>query len=134
MRLVIDASAALAAFTSQDRGASVVGSHDLLAPALLWSEFTSELHAALRRGEITPGTATSALMALDEMNIHRVDERRLHREAWNLAERLGWGRTYDAEYVALAIAESLPLLTLDARLARGIAQLVKVVSPADLAR
>jgi len=37
-------------------------------------------------------------------------------ELWAVAERLGWGRTYDAEYVAVALDANLPLLTLDLRL------------------
>jgi predicted nucleic acid-binding protein len=131
MRLVIDASAALAAFTSPG-GASALESHELVGPDLLWSEFTAELHAALRRGELSGPTAAGALDALDACTA-RTDVRDVHRRAWQLAEQLGWGRTYDAEYVALAVALDLPLLTLDARLARGVAHLIRVISPADLA-
>lgn len=130
MRLVIDAGAALPAFTSPAGSAALVG-HDLVAPGLLWSEFTAELHAALRRGEITATTATAALEALDAV-VGRVDNPGLHRRAWAIAERLGRGRTYDAEYLAVALDEGLPLLTLDARLARGAGHVVTIVSPADL--
>jgi len=130
MRLVIDASAALPAFSSP-AGSRALEGHALLAPSLLWSEFTAELHAALRRGEITSTTATAALDAIDAV-VTRVGDPGLHRRAWAVAERLGWGRTYDAEYVAVALDEGLPLLTLDARLARGVGHLVRVVGPADL--
>jgi predicted nucleic acid-binding protein len=130
MRLVIDAGTALSAFTSP-AGSGALAGHDLVGPSLLWSEFTAELHAALRRGEITATTAAAALDAIDAV-VERVDDPGLHRRAWALAERLGWGRTYDAEYVAVALDERLPLLTLDGRLARGAGHLVTIVSPADL--
>ena len=132
MRLVIDASAALAAFTSP-AGAGALADHELVAPSLLWSEFTAELHAALRRGQVTAATAAAALDAIDEV-VHRVDDPGLHRRAWAIAERLGWGRTYDAEYVAVALDRNLPLLTLDARLARGVERIVSIARPADLGR
>lgn len=130
MRLVIDASAALPAFTSP-AGPGAFAGHDLVGPSLLWSEFTAELHAALRRGEIGAATAAAALDAIDAV-VERVDTPALQRHAWAIAERLGWGRTYEAEYVAVALDAQLPLLTLDARLARGVGHVVKVVSPADL--
>jgi predicted nucleic acid-binding protein len=129
MRLVIDASAALPAFTSPN-GPPALAGHEVIGPDLLWSEFTSELHAALRRGEVSTVTAAAALDALDAVVAH-VDTPALHRRAWAVAERLGWRRTYDAEYVAVAL-EGLPLLTLDARLARGVGHLLRVIGPADL--
>ena len=49
-----------------------------------------------------------------------------------LAERFGWGRTYDAEYVALAQILSCRLVTLDARLRRGAAQLGIVIGVHEL--
>ncbi len=61
-----------------------------------------------------------------------VDEPRLHERAWTLADELGWAKTYDAEYVALALILDIPLLTLDGRLARGVEHLVPVVGPAEI--
>ena len=130
MRLVIDASAALAAF-SGPAGEAAVRAHQLVGPPLLWSEAAAELHAALQRGEISRTTAEAALDALDRA-VECHEDRRLHRRAWELADSLGWGRTYDAEYVATALDLGLPLLTLDARLARGIGHLLRVLNPADL--
>lgn len=130
MRFVIDASAALLAFTSP-AGPPAFGGHEVVGPGLLWSEFTSELHAALRRGEVSAVTAAAALDALDAV-VARVDTPSLHRRAWAVAERLRWGSTYDAEYVAVALDQDLPLLTLDARLARGVGHLLHVIGPADV--
>lgn len=49
-----------------------------------------------------------------------------------MALSLGWAKTYDAEYVALARLSHEPLLTIDARLARRVGDLVEVRTPADL--
>lgn len=56
----------------------------------------------------------------------------LLREARRLAVSLGWAKTYDAEYVALARLSREPLLTVDVRLARRVRDLIEVRLPADL--
>ena len=56
----------------------------------------------------------------------------LHLEAWEVSQQLGWAKTYDAEYVALARRLRVPLLTADARLARAARRLVEVLTPAEL--
>ena len=46
---------------------------------------------------------------------------------------LGWAKTYDAEYVALAQILDIPILTRDRRLARGGAsRFVRLLGPMDL--
>lgn len=50
----------------------------------------------------------------------------------NVANDLGWGRTYDAEYVALAKLLDCRLVTLDMPLRRGADRLGFVVTPAEL--
>ena len=57
---------------------------------------------------------------------------RLDAEAWRVADELGWAKTYDAEYVALARLLGCRLMTLDVRLRRGAARLGFVVGPEDL--
>jgi predicted nucleic acid-binding protein len=53
-------------------------------------------------------------------------------EAWRIADELGWAKTYDAEYVALAGLLGCRVVTLDGRLRRRAEQLGFVVTPADL--
>ena len=69
------------------------------------------------------------LAALADAPIKRVVRDDLYADAYAIAERLGWAKTYDAEYIALARLIGCPLLTADARLARGAAEVVEVVPP-----
>jgi predicted nucleic acid-binding protein len=43
------------------------------------------------------------------------DPGELAGEAWRIADELGWAKTYDANYVALARLLGCKLVTLDAR-------------------
>lgn len=132
MALVIDASAAVQAALSEVELHRIVG-EDLVAPALMWSEGLSAIHELAWRREISGELADIARRRLTSFPVRlRRPDRRLSREAWSIAETLGWAKTYDAEYVALARLLECPLLTVDARLKRGASRLVKVVGPADL--
>jgi predicted nucleic acid-binding protein len=84
------------------------------------------------RGAITSGLAGQALARLHHAPIQVKRPRQLMAEAWTTANRLGWAKTYDAEYVALARLLKCALLTMDSRLARGAAGQVRIRTPADL--
>jgi len=103
-----------------------------IAPALLWSEATSVLHELQWRRAISSELAEAALEKLGQAPIRVRRSARLRIEAWRLATRFGWAKTYDAEYVALARLLDCPLLTIDAKLARAVAREVRVIGPADL--
>lgn len=129
--LVIDASVAVAASYAAD-GFEEFGDERLVAPALLWSEARSALHELLWRGEITGDDARAAHGRLQRCPVERVTDGRLGEQAWRVADELGWAKTYDAEYVALAQLRQCRLVTLDARLRRGADRLGLVISPAEL--
>lgn len=129
--LVVDASVVLPACASPD-GFDVFGTEELFAPPLLWSESRSGLHEALFRHEVSEAQALRTLDALDRAPIRARTQRQLSRRAWNLASEMGWAKTYDAEYLALAQLLDCRFVTLDARLHRGAARLGFVVSPTDL--
>lgn len=105
---------------------------DLVAPPLLWSEARSALHEAWWRGEIIEELATQAHARLGRLRIRRRSPVRLGAEAWRLADELGWAKTYDAEFVALAALLLCRLVTIDARLRRGADRLGFVIGPAEL--
>lgn len=117
MTLVLDASVAFWACGDQGRFEGLPG--ELVAPWLMWSECTSALRGAVWRREIAAPAAAAMLGLLDEAPVTPRSHRMLRRRAFEIAAELGWAKTYDAEYVALAQLLETRVVTLDARLRRG---------------
>ena len=129
--IVTDASAIVQACLSEV-DLEQLASHDLIAPPLLWSEATSVIHELKWRRQISAALAAAAFEKLTTAPVRSRRPAELQAEAWRLAERFGWAKTYDAEYVALARLSKCRLLTTDARLAAVAEHVVDVVGPADL--
>jgi predicted nucleic acid-binding protein len=110
--------------------AVISGEHQLLAPALLRSQLLSLLYQAVRRGEMTKKDADQWLSYIRGLRIRLLGDRVLQNVAWNVADRLGWPDTLDAEYVALTQLHADALITLDRQLARAARELV-TVAPID---
>lgn len=127
---VIDANVAVAA-CAKENGFAELG-NELAAPPLMWSEARANLHLELFKGAIERGDAAIMYERLEACPAQRMDPPDLGKRAWDLAERHGWGRTYDAEYVALAQILDCRLVTIDARLRRGAAQLGIVIGLDEL--
>lgn len=131
MTLVVDASVAVVA-TAVDDGFGVLGDEELFAPALMWSEARSALHLRTWRGLLDAGDGETMRSRLERCPVGRRSPARLGDEAWRIADEMGWGRTYDAEYLALARLLGCRVVTVDARLRRGADRLGLVVSPGEL--
>lgn len=131
MRLVLDSSAALRASQS-GAAARNLAPHELLGPPLLWSEVHSALHEALWRRDVTDREVAEILDRFRSLGIKRRSPARLHEEAFEIATSMGWAKTYDAEFVALARIERAVVLTTDARLRRGADRTGLVIGPAEL--
>ena len=116
--LVVDANVAFAVASSPG-GVRLLRDFDPVAPGLLWPETRSALHVAAARGVMTREAADRALEVLESGIVRERRHRRLGREAWTIADELGWTKTYDAEYLALARVLDAPLATLDRRVARA---------------
>jgi predicted nucleic acid-binding protein len=102
---------------------------ELVGPPLLWSETVSSLREGVWRRAIDPQLADAALQRVGSLGVVRKAPSRLLAEAYRLAGSLGWAKTYDAEYVALASLLGAQILTRDARLRRGAGRLVTFFDP-----
>ena len=124
-RFVVDASAVLHLASEE---IEVASEHQLLAPTLLRSQTLSALHEAVQRGEIPADVARARLARIGRMPIRLLGDGVLRRRAWELADRLEWASTYDAEYIALTQLQGDAFVTLDAELARRVEGIVATAS------
>jgi predicted nucleic acid-binding protein len=108
------------------RDAAIRAEDQLLAPTLLRSQLLSLLYQAAQRGELTEKDARRHLDYMRGLRIRLLGDRVLQWKAWQVAERLGWPDTLDAEYVALTQLQADALVTLDERLAAAVRGLVTV--------
>jgi predicted nucleic acid-binding protein len=99
---------------------------------LMWSEASSVMHELRWRKEISDELAAIGLERLAAAEVSPRRPKGLIEEAWRIADRLGWAKTYDAEYLALARLLKCRLLTTDARLKASGSTIVKVIGPAEL--
>ena len=116
-KFVVDAGVVLHLASA---GLEVSDEHELLAPTLLRSQTLSALHESVHRGEIPADVAREHLARVGRMPIRLLGDAVLRRRAWELADRLGWAETFDAEYVALTQLQADAFVTLDAELARSV--------------
>jgi predicted nucleic acid-binding protein len=105
-------------------GIQVPAEHELLAPTHVRSQTLSALHEAVHRGELPAEVALERLARIRALPMRLLGDAVLRRRAWDLAERLGWAETYDAEYVALTQLQADALVTLDTELARRVEGIV----------
>ena len=129
-RFVVDVGAVLHLVSAE---VEVSGEHELLAPTLLRSQTLSALHEAVQRGEIPAEVGRDRLDRAGRMPIRLLGDAVLRRQAWKVADQLGWASTYDAEYIALTQLQADAFVTLDAELARSVEGIVATV-PIDALR
>ncbi|MGH7760202.1 MAG: type II toxin-antitoxin system VapC family toxin [Candidatus Dormibacteraceae bacterium] len=129
--LVVDAAVIVTACLSES-GLELLPKDHLIAPHLMWSEVSSVLHELRWRKEISSQLADIGMERLAATEVSARGPKGLSNEAWRIADQLGWAKTYDAEYLALARLMRCRLLTTDARLKAAGGRVVEVIGPADL--
>ncbi len=130
--LVVDASAAVYLASMPTLPDALTG-FDCVAPPLMWSEALSTLVEATFRGAIPGAELESTAERLEALPIALAAVDAGHRRrSLEIARTLGWAKTYDAEYVALARSLGCPLLTVDRRLMRGAGRLIEMIGPESL--
>ena len=130
-RVVVDCGAVLHLAAEE---IEVAPAHELLAPTLLRSQALSRLHEAVHAGDISAEDARARLQRVNALPIRLLGDAVLRRRAWDLADRLGWAETYDAEYVALTQLQADALVTVDEEFARRIEGVVETATIDALGR
>jgi predicted nucleic acid-binding protein len=121
MRFVVDCGVVLRLASEE---LELPDDHKLLAPTLLRSQTLSALHESVHRGDIDADTARDRLRRVNALPIRLLGDSLLRRRAWEVADKLDWAETYDAEYVALTLLQADAFVTLDLQLARKVEGLV----------
>ena len=130
--LVVDASVVVQVLLAGEAGP--LTGHELVAPPLVDAEVLSSLSELAYRGEIPDDAGRMAASRMGDLAIRLDRPAGLDLRAWDIARSLGWAKTYDAEYIALAQIRDAPLVTLDQRLRRGAGHLVEMPAVAELTR
>jgi predicted nucleic acid-binding protein len=117
-RVVVDASVAIKWVTDEPGSAEAARLLDrqLVAPDLLGIEFANALWRKVRLGEMAPDEARLAARALMRAPVEFVETRPLLDAALALAVEFDHP-AYDGVYLAVAEAQSVPLVTADRRFA-----------------
>jgi predicted nucleic acid-binding protein len=121
--IVVDASVLIEAFADDGRDGrrarSRLGQEShFFAPELIDLEFLSVLRRQVRLGRLPLWRAEFALEYLYDFPLARHTHRDVVHRVWELRDALS---PYDASYVAVAEILDCPVLTVDARLAKGAA-------------
>lgn len=110
----------------------VAAEHKLVAPTLVRSQALTALYGAARRGEISAAEGIKRMTQINSLKIRFLGDKVLQRQAWRVADQLGWETTYDAEFVALTQLQADALVTSDGDLTRAVSGLVETATVADL--
>ena len=111
----------------------VAAEHKLVAPTLVRSQALAALYEAARRGEISASEGMERVTRINSLKVRFLGDKVLQRQAWKVADELGWETTYDAEYVALTRLQADAFVTSDGDLARAVSGVVET-APVDALR
>jgi len=90
-----------------------------VAPGLLYYEVTNALYRYERLGELLAEEVDEALAIAMRLNIRRVEDDDLHRQALSLARSHDLSAAYDSHYLALGRRLGCDVWTFDRKLAQA---------------
>lgn len=128
--IVVDASVMVMALAGpSDRAetarSALFADDDWAAPAHMPLEVARTLHKAAISSQLAPAGTEAAFRALTVMRITYAEiDPLLLQSGWKLRQNVS---IYDATYFAVAALHSAPLLTFDARLAKGASNVMPEV-------
>ena len=108
------------------RSASIVAV--LTRPDTARARSLSALYEAARRNEISAAEGIERVTRINSLKVRFLGDKVLQRQAWRVADELGWETTYDAEYVALTQLQADAFVTSDRHLAQAVSGLVKTAT------
>lgn len=106
----------------------VAAQHQLVAPTLVRSQALAALYEAARRGEISAAEGIERVTRINSLKVRFLGDKVLQRQAWKVADDLGWESTYDAEFVALTTLQADAFVTSDRDLAQAVSGLVETAT------
>ena len=106
----------------------VAPEHQLVAPTLVRSQALAALYSAARRGDISAAEGIARVTRINSLKVRFLGDKVLQRQAWKVADQLGWETTYEAEFVALTQLQADAFVTSDGDLAAAIAGLVETAT------
>jgi predicted nucleic acid-binding protein len=106
----------------------VAAEHQLVAPTLVRSQALAALYEAARRGEISAAQGVERMTRINSLKVRFLGDKVLQRQAWKVADELGWETTYDAEYVALTKLQADAFVTSNRDIARAVSGLVETAT------
>lgn len=106
----------------------VAAEHQLVAPTLVRSQALAALYEAARRGDISAAEGIDRVTRINSLKVRFLGDKVLQRQAWKVADQLGWETTYDAEYVALTMLQADAFVTSNRELARAVSSLVETAT------
>ena len=124
-RFVVDCKTLLAIAAGE---IEVAAEHKLVAPTLVRSQALAALYEAARRGEISRDQGLERVTRINSLKVRFLGDKVLQRNAWKVADQLGWATTYDAEFVALTQLQADAFVTSDVDLARAVSGLVEATT------
>jgi predicted nucleic acid-binding protein len=106
----------------------VAAGHQLVAPTLVRSQALAAMYEAARRGEISAADGIERVTRINSLRVRFLGDKVLQRQAWKIADQLGWETTYAAEYVALTKLQADAFVTSDEELARAVSGVVETAT------